>query len=66
MRINTTKLPLPEINLNAVQFINTFTSRLVNLEAYATLPRCDSIQDLTGYLGYSVDTLSYEWSQINV
>ena len=66
MKINTTKLPLPEIIFNAPELINTFTSRLINLEAYAKLPTCDSIPDLTGYLGYNLDTLTYEWSQMNV
>ena len=62
MKINTTKLPLPEITFNVPDLINTFTTRLINIEAYVTLPICDSIQDLKSYLGYNLDALTYEWS----
>ena len=61
MNINTTKLPLPEIILNAPDLIDTFTTRLINLEAFAKLPKCEEIPDLTSYLGYNLDTLQYEW-----
>ena len=61
MNMNNTKLPLPEILFNAPDFINIFTTRLINLEAFAKLPTCDEIPDLTSYLGYNLDTLHYEW-----
>ena len=62
MRINTTKLPLPEITFNAPEFINTFTTRLINLEAYAKLPSCENVPDISSYLGYNLENLTYEWS----
>jgi hypothetical protein len=61
MTINTTKLPLPEVMINSPDILSTYTPRIVNLEAYAKLPTCDEIPDLTSYLGYSLGTLFYEW-----
>ena len=58
----TTKLPLPEILFNAPTEIDTYTNRWINIEAYAKIPTCKGIDDLSTYLGYSLETLKYEWS----
>ena len=64
--INTTKLPLPEIEFSALDLITTYVNQLINLEVYAKLPTCNGIEDLSAYLGYKLESLKYEWSQFNV
>ena len=58
----TTKLPLPEVIFNTPSEIDTYTTRWINIEAYSSLPECNDIENLSTYLGYSLDTLKYEWS----
>ncbi len=31
------------------------------IEAYAELPKCNGIANLSSYLGYSLNTLKYTW-----
>jgi hypothetical protein len=65
MTINTTKLTLPKIILNVPEITFTYTTKRINLEAYAVLPTCDEIPDITSYLGYNLNILHYEWSLVN-
>ena len=61
LSILTAKLPFPDVMLNIEDYTETYTTRYINIEAYASLPKCNGIQNLSSYLGYSLNTLKYTW-----
>ncbi len=62
--LKTVKMALPLLFISGPEIRFTYTYPDLTINSIAEIPTCPAIPDMSQYLGYSVETLQYEWSQL--